>query len=59
MCAGCRRTIEEYGLYRWDEDAGRDRPVKENDHAMDMTRYFVSTMGVWREKRDYRALWTM
>ncbi len=59
VCAGCRRTIEEYGLYRWDEDAGRDRPVKENDHAMDMTRYFVSTMGVWREKRDYRALWTM
>ena len=40
----CRDTIREFGLYRWDEDAGEDRVVKEFDHAMDEVRYFC--MGV-------------
>lgn len=59
VCAQCRRTIGEYSLYRWDEAAGWDRPIKENDHAMDMTRYFVNTMGIWKERPAYRPLWTM
>ena len=40
----CRDTIREFGLYRWNESSGRDAPVKENDHAMDDIRYFVTDM---------------
>ena len=31
-------------LYQWEENAREDRPRKENDHAMDEIRYFVSTV---------------
>ena len=37
----CKAAIREFSLYRWDEK-GRDIPVKENDHAMDDIRYFVT-----------------
>ena len=37
----CTDCIREFGLYRWDEKATADRPIKENDHAMDDVRYFV------------------
>lgn len=40
----CKDCIREFGLYRWDESAGDDNPIKENDHAMDDVRYFVSTI---------------
>ena len=40
----CEDAIREFGLYRWDEESTEDRPVKENDHAMDDTRYFVMTI---------------
>ena len=36
--------IREFGLYRWDDNAAKDSPKKENDHAMDDMRYFVSTI---------------
>lgn len=39
----CKNTIEEFGLYSWDEDSGEDKVVKENDHAMDDIRYFCYT----------------
>lgn len=54
-CVNARR---EFGLYRWDEKAAEDRPVKENDHAMDDIRYFAYT--VLREKADrpkYTPIW--
>lgn len=38
----CRDIIREFSLYRWNENCGADVPVKENDHAMDDMRYFVS-----------------
>lgn len=38
----CRDIIREFSLYRWSEKGGGDFPVKENDHAMDDMRYFVS-----------------
>ncbi len=41
ICRNCSDCIREFGLYRWD-GGGRDVPVKENDHAMDDIRYFVS-----------------
>ena len=47
FCDTCINTIMEFGSYIWDEKAaqrGEDRPVKENDHAMDAVRYFVYTI---------------
>ena len=38
----CSDIIREFNLYRWNEKAGEDIPIKENDHAMDDMRYFVS-----------------
>lgn len=40
----CTDTIREFALYRWQENAQKDSVVKENDHAMDDIRYFVSTV---------------
>jgi len=39
----CKDAIREFSLYTWDTDGGKDAPIKENDHAMDDIRYFVST----------------
>ncbi|MCC8091471.1 MAG: PBSX family phage terminase large subunit [Oscillospiraceae bacterium] len=45
ICAGCADSIREFALYRWQDAAyGVDAPHKENDHAMDEIRYFVSTV---------------
>lgn len=52
----CKNTIKEYGLYSWDMKADEDRPIKDNDHAMDATRYFVNTMNVMRPKSDYISI---
>ncbi len=41
---GCRDTLREFSLYRWQNDAAKDAPRKENDHAMDDMRYFVSSV---------------
>lgn len=57
VCKSCKRTIDEYGLYVWDEKSRQDKPVKENDHAMDATRYFVKTMNIMKPKSDYKPLW--
>ena len=54
----CKDCIREFGLYRWDEKAADDRPIKENDHAMDETRYFAYTV-LKNEayRREYTPLW--
>lgn len=39
----CTDTLREFSLYRWEEGQTKDVPKKENDHAMDDIRYFVST----------------
>ena len=46
ICEGCADAIREFSLYRWQgtESALSDAPRKENDHAMDEIRYFVSTV---------------
>lgn len=44
ICRCCVDTIREFSLYRWHDDLAKDAPVKENDHAMDDIRYFVSTL---------------
>lgn len=43
----CKRTIGDILSYVWDAKAaqhGDERPVKENDHGADATRYFVKTV---------------
>ncbi len=44
----CKRTIQEFGVYCWDDKSNDDTPIKVNDHAMDAVRYFVETMQIWR-----------
>ena len=44
ICDSCRDSMREFSLYRWDEKGGIDSVVKENDHAMDDIRYFVTTI---------------
>lgn len=42
----CVNTQKEFTEYAWDEKAaehGEDRPIKQNDHAMDMIRYALVT----------------
>ncbi len=44
ICQGCDDCLRELDTYVWDLDGGKDRVKKENDHAMDDMRYFVSTV---------------
>jgi len=44
ICLNCADAAREFGLYRWNDDRSRDVPIKENDHAMDDIRYFVTTI---------------
>lgn len=52
--AGCSDSIREFGLYRWEEKGEVDKPIKENDHAMDDIRYFCYT--IMRRDPDTRDL---
>ena len=45
ICEGCNDCLREMDEYVWDLRSGnRDQVKKENDHAMDDMRYFVSTV---------------
>lgn len=44
ICKNCKDSKREFALYRWDGKKHDDSPVKENDHAMDDIRYFVTTI---------------
>ena len=44
ICKNCRAAKREFAIYRWDNKKGDDSPLKENDHAMDEIRYFVTTI---------------
>lgn len=50
ICRCCPDIIREFSLYRWDENVRYDAVKKENDHAMDDMRYFVSS--VLHEEED-------
>ncbi len=47
----CADIIREIGLYCWDNSAAADKPIKENDHAMDDMRYFVND--IYAPKDDF------
>ena len=41
----CVETKKEFKAYAWDDKAvGEDRVIKENDHHMDLIRYFIYTV---------------
>ncbi len=46
VCNNCSGAIMEFSAYKWDDKKQEDKPVKENDHAMDEIRYFVNTVMV-------------
>lgn len=46
---------QEAGGYVWDESSPDDKPVKVDDHDMDLTRYFVKTMRIVKPKNSYRG----
>ena len=46
----CKAWRKEVQGYVWDDDCAEDRPVKENDHAMDATRYFIKTCRITQKK---------
>lgn len=49
----CTASIMEFGLYVWDSKAKEDKPIKENDHAMDEIRYFSNT--IFRNKNTVKS----
>lgn len=57
ICENCGDCVREFGLYRWDEKASEDKPLKTDDHAMDDVRYFArwafrdSSVGFFAVKR--------
>jgi phage terminase large subunit len=52
----CSDTIREFALYRWDDGAVKDQPIKENDHAMDDIRYFCATVLRRMKGENYERL---
>jgi len=56
IASTCKNWIKEASGYVWDVNAGEDRPVKENDHAQDDARYFVKTMRVAKERKEYKSV---
>jgi len=54
ICPECEEARREFALYSWREGAdGIDAPRKENDHAMDDIRYFVSTVLELGEREEF------
>ena len=44
ICKNCTDAIREFSLYRFCDNSKNDTVVKQNDHAMDDIRYFVSAL---------------
>lgn len=55
VCNNCENWQFEAGGYRWDSEATNDVPIKEDDHLMDATRYFVKTKNIIKKalRRNY------
>ena len=50
---GLKAWLNEVQGYTWEED--KEVPIKENDHAMDATRYFVKTKRLAKIQRTYNG----
>jgi PBSX family phage terminase large subunit len=44
ICNSCKDSMREFSVYCWNINSDKDEPIKQNDHAMDDIRYFVSTI---------------
>ena len=55
ICERCTDCLREMDLYVWDLEAGGDRVVKKNDHAMDDIRYFAA--GISKLTQSLGAAW--
>ncbi len=42
--SSCENSLREFGAYCWDTAQPDDKPLKQNDHAMDDIRYFCYTV---------------
>lgn len=40
----CTSAIDEFGMYMWDDKSQEDEVIKEYDHDMDASRYYVQTV---------------
>lgn len=52
----CKNTIKEFGAYSWDlkaSQSGEDKPIKDNDHALDASRYFAMTFAMKPQIRTF------
>lgn len=47
---------KEVAGYVWDENSTEDKPIKENDHDQDCTRYFTKTMRLVKPKNPYNGI---
>jgi PBSX family phage terminase large subunit len=49
----CKNTIKEFNAYAWDpkaQERGEDKPIKQNDHALDALRYVCNgTRKIWQK----------
>ena len=56
--SSCKDCIREFKMYRWDEKQSTDKPIKENDHAMDECRYFGYTiLEKLVNQNKYKSIW--
>lgn len=57
VSTGCKNWQKEAQSYIWDVHSTRDLPVKDNDHLMDSTRYFVNTKRIVKplEINNYKS----
>lgn len=52
----CKNWANEAQSYVWDTNCTEDTPVKDNDHLMDATRYFVKTMRIVKQLASYKPI---
>lgn len=52
----CKNWKKEAQSYVWDVSNVEDRPIKDNDHLMDATRYFVNTKRLIKPFENYKSI---
>ena len=55
ICETCTDCLREMELYCWEEGGQKERPRKEQDHAMDEMRYFA--MDLTARQPAFAATW--
>lgn len=50
--ANCKELIKEFRKYKWSKTAGKDKPIKQNDHGLDAIRYEIAFLYRYRKHRQ-------